>query len=150
MTILPYAIGGIAAVMVMGALAAPIDSRIASWTQPGQRADAPAIAVHRAGKGDRMAAARVGTIPNPASAKVDPATGTTSVAKSLELRQFFAPGTVLTRTTTFRKDAPPPPPPVTVQKRPLGCDPIVSPLTTPALAHVIGRCLTENAAPKSA
>ena len=34
-----------------------------------------------------------------------------------------------------------PPKPV-VQKRPLGCDPLFSPATTPALKHLFGRCIT--------
>jgi hypothetical protein len=42
-------------------------------------------------------------------------------------------------TMTIRRDEPPKP---VVHKRPLGCDPLFSPATTPALKHLFGRCIT--------
>jgi hypothetical protein len=146
MTFRSYLLAGVAAVIISGSLV-PATSGIMLLARAVAKT-ATVVSdqvVDRSNKGNRLTVSReAGRNPAPATVESnramspgDPGRDTTIVAKRPEAGDV--PGSIPVKTVTIRRSEPPKP---VVQKRPLGCDPLFSPATTPALKHLFGRCIT--------
>jgi hypothetical protein len=116
MTFRFYLLAGVAAVIVAGSLV-PATSGIMLLAKATAQTTTGVShqVVDRSNKGNRLTVSR--------AAARTPATA----------------NRIPVKTVTIRRGEPPKP---VVQKRPLGCDPLFSPATTPALKHLFGRCIT--------
>jgi hypothetical protein len=103
-----------------------------------QTEQTPASAIRKIGLEIVRALHQVGA-DQPALTTVNPAPNTTIVSKSRALQE---PGSTPVKNATFRREPLPHFRPPTVQKRPIGCDPLFSPFTTPSLSHLTGRCIS--------
>jgi hypothetical protein len=162
-----YMIGGLAAV-ASWSMVAPPDAgsgipSIAAAFQPADQTGQAHIAVNRAAKGDRLAPVRPSAQSTVATIEVvgvrdaaiiyrdrdgnvlyrtDPVSNVTVIAKGVKLPDL-----------TVRQDAGSSATPIPIKviektgdmsKMPIGCEPMVSPIASPRLSHLTGRCISEG------
>jgi hypothetical protein len=157
-----YVLAGVSAVMLIAAVASEAEQGKMILKLVAPEAAPPFPVVNRSSKGNRLTMPAAGTRQIPVGATgmgidnaptlhrgVDqpalggnPARSSTIAGKSLPLHAPLVTGSSSAKTVTFRRDPLPPPPPATVRKRPIGCEPLFSPVTTPSLSHLTGRCIS--------
>jgi hypothetical protein len=162
-----YLVGGFAAVLAMHYLAAPAGNGIGPLSQAFSAAPSSGEflqASYRSGKSDRLSAARSAETQSPTIATVevvglrdaaiiyrdrdgkvlfrtDPMANVTVVTKNLALPEV----TIKETPRTSVQRVAPVATPTTLQERKhsVGCDPAFSPVASPSLSHLTGRCLVE-------
>ncbi len=158
-----YMLGGLAAVASWSIVAPPdstggIPSISAAFQSADQRSDA---AINRAAKGDRLAPPRAGVQTTVATIEVvgvhdaaivyrdragnvlyrtDPVSNVTVIAKGVKLPDI----TVRRDLGSSIRPLPIEVPDKTSEKSPMpiGCEPAVSPIASPSLSHLTGRCIS--------
>jgi hypothetical protein len=160
-----YMLGGFAAVASWSMVAPPDSnngSRVAAAFQSFDRSTSSQSAINRAQKGDRLAPARPSAPRTVASIEVvgvhdaaivyrdrngnvlfrtDPVNNVTVIAKGVKLPDITVRHNAGTATRPLPVDVP-----GTAERSemPIGCEPSVSPIASPRLSHVAGRCISEG------
>jgi hypothetical protein len=161
-----YIVGGFAAVLAMHYLAAPAGNGVGALSQAFSAAPNSGEflqASNQNGKSDRLSAARSAETQSPPIATVevvglrdaaiiyrdrdgkllfrtDPVANVTVVTKNLALPEVTIKETPR---TSVQRVAPVATPTLQERKHSVGCDPAFSPVASPSLSHLTGRCLVE-------
>jgi hypothetical protein len=120
----PYALAGVLVAMLTANLLIFETGHGKMLLKPARQSSAVSLqVVNRSSKGDRL------TEQVPAGAPRE-----TRIKEPVVSRPV--------KSVTFRREPLPQHPPTTVQKRPVGCDPLFSPMASPLLSHLSGRCIS--------
>ena len=166
-----YLVGGFAAVLAVHYLAAPAGTGAGALSRAFSASsgaeDSFLQATHKSATADRLSGVRASDIPSPTIATVeviglrdaaivyrdrdgrilfrtDPVANVTVVAKNLSLPEVTIKETPRTSVQKIPASGP-----TTLQERKhtVGCDPAFSPVASPSLAHLTGRCMAELKGP---